>query len=153
MLGPVGRIAGGLAAGCAGIVALEIAGYADQYVRGRASSDSPTRLGEALAARAGMHLGEGETATNRASALGPLAGYADGLLLGVTWALLSAHPLRSLPRGAALLTAGAWAGSNLPLVALGVTDPRTWTASEWRSDLVPHAAYGATTALVVALVR
>ena len=33
MLGPVGRVATGLAAGCAGIVALEIASYLDQFRR------------------------------------------------------------------------------------------------------------------------
>ena len=153
MLGPIGRVAGGLAAGCAGIVALEIASYAGQYARGRAASDSPSRLGEALAERAGMDLGTDEERPNRSSALGSLAGDADGLLLGVAWALLSAHPLRSLPKGALLLTAGAWAGSNGPLMALGLTDPGTWTRDDWTQDLLPHAAYGITTAAVVALVR
>ena len=28
-------------------------------------------------------------------------------------------------------------------VALGLTDPREWSASDWLSDLVPHLAYGA----------
>jgi hypothetical protein len=27
------------------------------------------------------------------------------------------------------------------MTALGVTDPRTWSASSWLSDVVPHAAY------------
>ena len=57
MLGPVGRVASGLAAGCAGIVALEIASYVDQYATARAASDSPVRLGEAVADRAHVDLG------------------------------------------------------------------------------------------------
>jgi hypothetical protein len=153
MLGPIGRVAQGLAAGCAGIVALEIASYADQYVKGRAPSKTPTRLGEGIADKAGLELGEGRTRVHRASALGPIAGYADGVLLGIAWATLSAHPLKSLPKGALLLTAGAWAGSNVPLISLGITDPRSWSPEEWQSDIVPHAAYGVTTALVVALLR
>jgi hypothetical protein len=153
MLGPIGRVAQGLAAGCAGIVALEIASYADQYRRARAASDSPEQLGEGVADRAGIDLGEGEERRHRAEALGPLVGYIDGLALGVAWAVLSAHPMRSLPRAAALLAVGAWLGSNGPLMALGITDPRTWSAGEWRSDLVPHAAYGVTTAAAVALLR
>ena len=153
MLGPIGRLAQGVAAGCVGIVALEIASYADQYVKGRAASKTPTRLGEGIADKAGLELGQGRARTNRASALGPVAGYADGVLLGIAWAALSAHPVRSLPKGALLLTAGAWAGSNVPLMALGVTDPRRWTPEDWRTDAVPHAAYGVTTALLVALLR
>jgi hypothetical protein len=153
MLGPIGRVAQGIAAGCAGIVALEVASYADQYLKGRAASKTPTRLGEGIADRAGIELGEGRARTNRASALGPIAGYADGVLLGIAWAVISAHPVKSLPKGALLLTAGAWAGSNVPLMSLGITDPRRWTPQDWQSDLVPHAAYGATTALMVALLR
>ena len=80
-------------------------------------------------------------------------GYVDGLLLGVAAATTSATPGRSVVRTATLLTVGAWAGSNGPLMALGLTDPAKWTAQEWRRDLVPHAAYGVTTALAVALMR
>jgi hypothetical protein len=29
------------------------------------------------------------------------------------------------------------------MTVLGVTDPRTWSAVDWISDLVPHLAYGA----------
>jgi len=153
MLGPIGRVAEGLAAGCAGIVALEIASYLDQYRRARPASDSPTKLGRAVADRTGIDLGEGDAAANRASALGPLFGYADGLLLGVAAAALSATPGRSAPGNAVLLTAGAWLGSNGPLIALGLTDPRQWTRQDWVTDLVPHAAYGVTTALTVWLTR
>jgi hypothetical protein len=153
MLGPIGRLSQGIAAGCTGIVALEIVSYLDQYRRARPASESPARLGRALADRAEIDLGEGEAATNRASALGPLFGYSDGLLLGIAAASLSATPGRSMPSNALLLAAGAWLGSNGPLMALGLTDPRTWTRQEWVTDLVPHAAYGLATAAAVALTR
>ena len=33
--------------------------------------------------------------------------------------------------------------ANGPMTALGITDPRTWSATDWVSDLVPHLAYAA----------
>jgi hypothetical protein len=32
------------------------------------------------------------------------------------------------------------------MVAMGITDPRTWGTTGWISDLVPHLAYGLATA-------
>jgi hypothetical protein len=29
------------------------------------------------------------------------------------------------------------------MTVLGVTDPRSWSVTDWVSDLVPHLAYGA----------
>jgi hypothetical protein len=40
-------------------------------------------------------------------------------------------------------------GSNGPMTALGVTDPRTWPASFWLADVVPHLGYGVVTAVVL----
>ena len=40
-------------------------------------------------------------------------------------------------------------GSNGPMTLLGVTDPRTWPASAWFADVLPHLAYGAVTAAVL----
>lgn len=37
-------------------------------------------------------------------------------------------------------------GTDAPMAALGVTDPRTWAAKDWLSDAVPHLAYGLVTA-------
>ena len=34
------------------------------------------------------------------------------------------------------------------MAALGVDDPRSWSASSWLSDLLPHLAFGAVTAAV-----
>ena len=50
--------------------------------------------------------------------------------------------------GALLTSVAALAGSNGPMTALGVTDPRTWSTTDWVSDVVPHVAYGVVTALV-----
>jgi hypothetical protein len=37
------------------------------------------------------------------------------------------------------------------MVAMGVTDPRSWPVSSWLSDLLPHLAYGFATAAVFEL--
>jgi hypothetical protein len=34
------------------------------------------------------------------------------------------------------------------MTLLGVTDPHTWTATDWGADLLPHLAYGAVTSAV-----
>ncbi len=44
---------------------------------------------------------------------------------------------------------GLVAGVVCPMTALGVADPRTWAAKDWVSDVIPHMAYGAVTALVL----
>jgi len=33
--------------------------------------------------------------------------------------------------------------ANGPMTVLGITDPRTWSTTDWLSDLVPHLAYAA----------
>jgi hypothetical protein len=38
---------------------------------------------------------------------------------------------------------GALLVGNGPMTLLGVTDPRSWSAADWASDLAPHLAYGA----------
>jgi hypothetical protein len=43
-------------------------------------------------------------------------------------------------------TVGALVASNGPMTALGISDPRTWAAKDWVSDIVPHLAYGMVTA-------
>lgn len=146
------RAVQGLAAGCVGLIALEITSYLDQYLRARPPSDSPTKLGRRLGDELGLDLGSGEARQHRASALGPLAGYWDGLLLGIAWSSLA--PRTASPAlGTAALTAGAMAGSNGPLIALGITDPAEWTATDWLSDAIPHLAYGLATALTIAALR
>jgi uncharacterized membrane protein len=35
------------------------------------------------------------------------------------------------------------AATDVPVAALGVSDPRGWSAADWAADAVPHLAYGA----------
>jgi len=65
-----------------------------------------------------------------------------GLVRGAGW-----RP--SAVAGTVAATLGALVGSNGPMTVLGVTDPRTWPASSWIADIVPHLAYGAATAAVL----
>ncbi len=37
------------------------------------------------------------------------------------------------------------AASDVPIAALGVSDPRTWSLSDWASDVIPHLIYGVAT--------
>jgi hypothetical protein len=137
----------GAAAGAAGTTALNAVTYLDMAVRGRPSSDTPQQAVEKLAEQAGVDVpGEGEARDNRIQGLGPLAGIATGVGIGVAAGLLRPIVGR-LPTliGAPLLGAAAMAGSDLPLAKLGLTDPSKWTSVEWLSDAVPHLAYGAVT--------
>jgi hypothetical protein len=43
----------------------------------------------------------------------------------------------------------AMAISDLTMIALKISDPRSWTAASVASDALPHLAYGAVTALVL----
>jgi hypothetical protein len=144
----------GIAAGAAGTIALDVASYLDMVVRARPASSLPAEVAGALAERAGVELAAGgnvsEPAGNRRSALGALLGYGVGLGVGAAYGLLGSRlPGRLRPRAAAVgLGLAAMAASDLPATALGVTDPRTWGAAGWASDLLPHLAYGLATATV-----
>jgi hypothetical protein len=121
---------------------------------GRPASSLPAEVAGALAERAGVELAAGgndsESAGNRRSGLGALLGYGVGLGVGGAYGLLRSRlPGQLRPRAAAAgLGLAAMAASDLPATALGVTDPRTWGAAGWVSDLLPHLAYGLATATV-----
>ncbi|HZA84286.1 MAG TPA: hypothetical protein VFC13_22890 [Actinomycetes bacterium] len=141
------RLLLGLAAGAVGTIALDVASYLDMLVRARPASSTPAEVAGPLAERTGVELASAgswsEQAGNRRSALGALLGYGVGLGIGAAYGL--ARPwLGGLPRPAAAVGLGlaAMAASDVPATALGVTDPRTWGAAGWASDLVPHLAYG-----------
>jgi len=134
----------GAAAGAAGTTALNAVTYLDMAVRGRPASDAPEQLVRRLADRAGVDLPGGrKERSNRVAGLGPLAGSATGVGIGVLAGALRSAGLR-LPTvvGGPLLGAAAMAASDVPLAALGVSDPRTWSAVDWVSDVVPHLVYG-----------
>ncbi|QUR68560.1 hypothetical protein [Mycobacterium spongiae] len=141
----------GAAAGAAGTSALNVIGYLDMAVRGRPASTTPERTAEALARLFHITIpGSGDALAGRISGLGALSGYTAGIGIGVLLGL--AYALGWRPGWivtAAVATVGALVGTNGPMIALGVTDPRTWGLIGWISDLVPHLGYGVVTALVL----
>lgn len=137
----------GLLAGAVGTLALDVASYGDMLVRGRSASGLPARLADRLAGRAHVPLGDGEEKDNRAEAAGALLGYATGVGAGAAYGLLRRcrPPLPTWLAGP-LLGAAVMAGSGGPAAALGLTDPTSWDAASWVSDIVPHLVYGLTAA-------
>jgi hypothetical protein len=88
--------------------------------------------------------GEGDTRQNRIQGLGPITGLVAGVGVGVVVGLVRAAGYRSQPLvGTLLTTLGVLVVANGPMTVLGITDPRTWSAVDWASDIVPHLAYGA----------
>jgi uncharacterized membrane protein len=127
--------------------------YLDMVLRGRPASDAPTRVVHRLADAAGIRLpgGRGKRA-NRFTGLGALSGIATGMGIGALAGVLRGAGVR-LPAavGGPLLGAAAMLAADAPMAALGVSDPRRWSAVDWASDAVPHLAYGITThAILVA---
>ena len=141
MLRAVGR---GLAAGAAGTTALNAATYLDMAFRARPASELPAKAVDLIADKADRPIpGEGAHQDNRRQALGALMGIATGLGVGVAAGFAGPILTRLPPMMSGLLVgAGAMAASDVPMASLGLTDPEHWTASDWVSDTVPHAAYG-----------
>jgi uncharacterized membrane protein len=137
----------GAAAGAAGTTALNAVTYLDMALRGRPASDAPEQVVRRLARSAGIDVaGNRRERQNRVAGLGPLAGVAAGVGVGALAGALRSAGLR-LPTavGGPLLGAAAMAASDVPLAALGVSDPRTWSTADWVGDAVPHLVYGLTT--------
>lgn len=141
----------GAAAGAAGTTVLNAVTYLDMALRGRGSSSTPEQTVERLAEVTHLRVpGEGETRDHRVAGLGPLTGIAAGVGSGALLGLARAagwRPSWAVSGVAAAVLAVL--GSDGTMSALGVTDPRTWPASSWATDLVPHLAYGLATALVL----
>ncbi|MBB4915394.1 hypothetical protein [Streptosporangium saharense] len=142
------NLTAGAAAAAAGITALDTVSYLDMVVRGRPASEVPAEAADELAERAGIDLGHGEKADSRRTGLGALLGYTAGLGVGVLYGLLPGDRRPALPLAAFGLTVAAMAAGDIPLAAAGATDPRRWDATSWISDILPHLAYGLTTAVV-----
>lgn len=150
MLGSSGsfrrRVAAGVAAGSAGVTALNATTYLDMALRGRPASSTPERSVEEISRRTGVEVpGTGDIRSNRVEGLGALSGAVTGLGTGVVAALLG---VRHLPvaAGAAVTAGAAMVAANGPMVRLGLTDPREWAVADWLADVVPHLAYGIATA-------
>ncbi|MFI8346957.1 hypothetical protein [Streptomyces sp. NPDC085596] len=142
----------GAAAGAAGTTALDAATYADMALRGRAASDVPAQAADKLADDVGLSVGgSGEQRENRLSGLGALSGIGVGVGVGVVVSLVHRAGVR-MPWWAGSLVTGvlAMAATDASMTQLGVTDPRTWSAKDWVSDVVPHLVFGAVTYGVVA---
>ncbi len=151
---------GGLVAGAAGTVALNVATYVDMALRGRASSGAPSQMVSVLADKANLPLSsqgvgsQDQSAQNRESGLGALLGYVDGLGIGIVYGLLrSQFDTVSVPLAATGVGAAAMAASDVPLIALKVSDPRSWGLSGWAADAIPHLVYGLVTVLVYEALR
>ena len=143
----------GIAAGAAGTTALNAVTFLDMAVRARPASTTPDDTVHRAEELTGASLSEkgpdSDDAVNRRSALGALVGIAAGLGTGALYGFvrpkLGRVPLAVLGVGAGLV---ANIGTTGPMAALGITDPRTWPADSWVSDLVPHLGYGFATAAV-----
>jgi hypothetical protein len=103
------------------------------------------------AVHVGIPGGEG-TRPNRVQGIGALMGLATGVLVGAALGAADevvGGALHRLPPGVlgTAVATGALVGANGPMAVMGISDPRTWSASDWASDLVPHLGYGLVTAL------
>lgn len=142
----------GIAAGATGTTALNAVTYLEMVARARPASSTPEQTVRRVEELTGVRLGmdpDGETAANRRAGLGALLGIGAGLGTGAVYGLLRPR-LRRVPP--ALLALGAGLAANVgttgPMLALGITDPRRWSADSWLSDLVPHLVYGGITVAV-----
>ncbi len=142
----------GAAAGAAGTTALNAVTYLDMVLRGRGTSSTPEDTVEKLSDKIHVPVpGEGDERDNRVSGLGALTGIVSGVGIGGLLGVIRTAGWRpGILAGSTAATLGALLGTNGPMTALGITDPRTWPPSSWVSDVVPHLAYGVVTACVVA---
>jgi hypothetical protein len=150
-----GTFARGLIAGAAGITALNAVSLLDISLRGRPASTVPERTVDALADALGTGVpGHGAVRDARRSALGALAGIANGLGVAVLASLARSTAGMRMPGpvGAVVTGAVAMAATDVPIAALSVSDPRTWTTTDWVADAVPHLAYGAAVQAVVSAI-
>ncbi|WP_222195301.1 hypothetical protein [Modestobacter italicus] len=146
-----GTFTRGLLAGAAGTTALNAVTHLDRALRGRPASSVPEQTVDALAEVTGRQVpGKGTVRDARRSGLGALSGIANGVGLGVLSSLArSAGVQMPFPVGAVVKGALSMAATDVPVAALGVSDPRRWSREDWLTDAVPHLAYGATVQAVV----
>ena len=141
----------GILAGAAGTTALNAVSYVDMVMSARPASNTPEETIKKLEVAVNFTVpGDDEQRENRITALGPITGILVGVTVGAFLGI--ARSLGWRPSTIVLAIVGAGSvliGSNGPMTILGVTDPRTWTAKAWVSDIVPHLAFGAATAAVL----
>ncbi|GGM10519.1 MULTISPECIES: hypothetical protein [Micromonospora] len=141
-----------LIAGAAGASALNAVTYLDMAVRARPASSAAEDSVARLADLAHVDLGDRQTGGNRRAGLGPLLGYVTSVAAAGGYVAAGGRRLPTAVSALAL-TGLAMIASNGPLTALRVTDPRSWSATDWATDLVPHLAYGVVTAVALRALR
>ena len=59
------------------------------------------------------------------------------------------HDWKHIPIPLASIGVGlsAMASSDVPLVALRVSNPKTWGVAGWAADIIPHLVYGLVTVI------
>ena len=144
------RVLLGAVAGDTGNLTLEIVSYGDMLLRGRSASGGPAKIAGILADDFGIEAlsraATGNQADNRRSAAGALLGYTLGVGLGGAYGLVRpilgrvSTPLAGVAVGLAAITA-----ADASYAVTGASDPKTWTVTDWISDLVPHIIYGLVT--------
>ena len=139
----------GIIAGATGTVALDITTYLDMAIRGRSSSNAPSQMVDTVVKKIHFPLStqgtssKDQSAQNRESGLGALLGYVNGLGTGVIYGILrSRFDKIPAPLAAPLVGLTAMAASNIPMVTLHVSNPKTWGISGWLADTIPHLIYG-----------
>lgn len=147
------RLLRGAIAGAAGTIALDLTTYGDMLIRGRGASSVPARMAGTLAGQLGISplamSAEGAVADNRREAAGALLGYTTGVGIGVLYGLLRGQPKGSTsPLAGAAVGLSAMAASDVPIALTAVSDPATWSTTDWLSDLIPHLVYGWVTVAV-----
>jgi hypothetical protein len=145
----------GVVAGALGTVAINMSTYVDMAVRGRASSNAPSKLVEIVAGKTGLPLSsqgvgaQDQKAQSRETGIGALLGYINGLGVGTAYGVLRSQmegTSTSIPATGIAIGLLSMTASDIPLVALKITNPKKWGFSGWASDIIPHLIYGLVTA-------
>jgi hypothetical protein len=151
----IGRsLAHGALAGAVGTTALNAATYADMAWRARPASSTPEQTVRRSAELLGLSIpGDEQQRKAREAGLGPLLGTAAGVGAGVLLgALRGSGRARGVAATLGVASLLAMVAGNGPMTVLGITDPRTWSVTDWVADIVPHVAYAiAATATLRAL--
>jgi hypothetical protein len=147
------RILRGAIAGAAGTIALDLTTYGDMLIRGRGASSVPAQVAGVLAGQLGISplatSAEGDEADNRREAAGALLGYMTGVGIGAIYGVLRGDAKGGAsPLAGAAVGLSAMAASDVPIALTGVSDPATWSATDWLSDVIPHLVYGLVTVMV-----
>jgi len=150
-------IVGGVIAGAAGEMLLNVISYADMFVRARPTSPMPGKAAGKLADLAGIELAKpgvrAEKLEARKESAGALMGYGVAVGIGVLYAVLRRLGLRlPLPLAGLAIGGTAMAFSDSIATAVGATDPKSWGVSGWMLDVITHAAYGVATAATLDLI-